>query len=223
MKRFRRHLIWLFGAVLVNTHAADLETDKEKLSYSLGIFFGQTVSRQDMELDIPAFLQAVEDSLSGAETRLSGAEMQQILSDYQRQEQQQRAAQANRNRQDGARYLEENKQKAGFKTLPSGLQYKIIKAGAGPRPGAESLVLVHYRGSLIDGTEFDSSYARGEPVTLGVDQVIKGWQEALQMMPAGSSWQIVVPSDLAYGERGAGGVIGPDATLLFDIELLEIK
>ena len=223
MKRFTLYLVWLCGAVLASAEAADPQTEQEKLSYALGAFFGQTVSRQNMELDIPAFLQAVEDILSGAETRLGGEEMRQILSDYQTREQQQRAAAANRNEQDGLRYLEDNKRKEGVKTLPSGLQYKIIKAGAGEKPGPESQVVVHYRGTLIDGTEFDSSYARGEPVAFGVDQVIKGWQEALQLMPAGSSWQIVVPSELAYGERGAGGVIGPHATLLFDIELLEIK
>lgn len=223
MKRFTLYLVWLCGAVLASAEAADPQTEQEKLSYALGAFFGQTVSRQNMELDIPAFLQAVEDILSGAETRLSGEEMRQILSDYQTREQQQRAAAANRNEQDGLRYLEDNKRKEGVKTLPSGLQYKIIKAGAGEKPGPESQVVVHYRGTLIDGTEFDSSYARGEPVAFGVDQVIKGWQEALQLMPAGSNWQIVVPSELAYGERGAGGVIGPHATLLFDIELLEIK
>lgn len=223
MKRFTLYLVWLCGAVLTGAQAADPQTEQEKLSYALGAFFGQTVSRQNMELDIPAFLQAVEDILSGAETRLSGEEMRQILSDYQTREQQQRAAAANRNEQDGIRYLEDNKRKEGVKTLPSGLQYKIIKAGAGEKPGPESQVVVHYRGTLIDGTEFDSSYARGEPVAFGVDQVIKGWQEALQLMPAGSSWQIVVPSELGYGERGAGGVIGPHATLLFDIELLEIK
>ena len=223
MKRFTLYLVWLCGAVLASAEAADPQTEQEKLSYALGAFFGQTVSRQNMELDIPAFLQAVEDILSGAESRLSGEEMRQILSDYQTREQQQRAAAANRNEQDGLRYLEDNKRKEGVKTLPSGLQYKIIKAGAGEKPGPESQVVVHYRGTLIDGTEFDSSYARGEPVTFGVDQVIKGWQETLQLMPAGSSWQIVVPSELAYGERGAGQVIGPHATLLFDIELLEIK
>lgn len=223
MKRFTLYLVWLCGAVLTSAEAADPQTEQEKLSYALGAFFGQTVSRQNMELDIPAFLQAVEDILSGAETRLGGEEMRQILSDYQTREQQQRAAAADRNEQDGIRYLEDNKRKEGVKTLPSGLQYKIIKAGAGEKPGPESQVVVHYRGTLIDGTEFDSSYARGEPVAFGVDQVIRGWQEALQLMPAGSSWQIVVPSELGYGERGAGGVIGPHATLLFDIELLEIK
>lgn len=223
MKRFTFYLVWLCGAVLASAEAADPQTEQEKLSYALGAFFGQTVSRQNMELDIPAFLQAVEDILSGAETRLGGEEMRQILSDYQTREQRQRAAAADRNKQDGVRYLEDNKRKEGVKTLPSGLQYKIIKAGVGEKPGPESQVVVHYRGTLIDGTEFDSSYARGEPVAFGVDQVIKGWQEALQLMSAGSSWQIAVPSELGYGERGAGGVIGPHATLLFDIELLEIK
>ena len=130
MKRFTLYLVWLCACALSSAQAADPQTDKEKLSYALGAFFGQTVSRQDMDLDIPAFLQAVEDVLSGAQTRLRGEEMQQILSDYQAREQQQRAAVADRNKQEGARYLAENKQQEGVRTLASGLQYKILKAGA---------------------------------------------------------------------------------------------
>ncbi|MFL2555404.1 MAG: FKBP-type peptidyl-prolyl cis-trans isomerase, partial [Gammaproteobacteria bacterium] len=124
---------------------------------------------------------------------------------------------------DGENFLAKNKNKEGVIVLPSGLQYEIIKMGNGEKPNINSTVVVHYRGTLIDGTEFDSSYARGEPIELNLGQVIKGWQEALQLMPVGSKWKTVIPSTLAYGERGAGRMIGPNATLLFDIELISIK
>ncbi len=200
-----------------------LESDKEKLSYSMGVFFGQTVSRQDIDVDIPAFMQAVEDVLSEKELRMNMDDMQQILSAYQQQEQQQRAQKANNNLEEGQQYLSENKSRDGVIELDSGLQYKVITAGEGPTPTAEDTVVVHYKGTLLDGTEFDSSYARGEPAELGVNRVIQGWQEALQLMKVGAKWQIAVPSELAYGSRGAGSVIGPNSTLLFDIELLGIQ
>ncbi len=200
-----------------------LESDKEKLSYSMGVFFGQTVSRQDIDVDIPAFMQAVEDVLSEKELRMNMDDMQQILSAYQQQEQQQRAQKANNNLEEGQQYLSENKSRDGVIELDSGLQYKVITAGEGPTPTADDTVVVHYKGTLLDGTEFDSSYARGEPAELGVNRVIQGWQEALQLMKVGAKWQIAVPSELAYGSRGAGSVIGPNSTLLFDIELLGIQ
>ena len=223
MKLLKYAFTLILSFTFINAHAAKVETDLEKLSYSMGIFFGQNVAQQDLKLDIHAFVQAVEDILSGAEAKMSPDEMQLVLSKYQKKEQDERAAQANDNKLDGGKYLAENKKKEGVIELESGLQYKIIKTGEGKKPNKESTVVVHYRGTLIDGTEFDSSYSRGEPVELGVGQVIKGWQETLQLMPVGSKWQIVVPSDLAYGQRGAGGKIGPYATLLFDIELLDIK
>jgi len=206
----------------MSAHAAKIETDLEKLSYAMGIFFGQSVSRQDMELDTAAFLQAVEDTLNKQELKLDKDEMQKILGDYQKKEQAELASKAGSNKIEGKKYLIENKTKEGVVELDSGLQYKIITAGEGKKPTADSNVLVHYRGTLIDGTEFDSSYARGEPVELAVSQVIKGWQEALPMMTVGSKWQLVIPSDLAYGLRGTGP-IKPNSTLLFDIELIEIK
>ena len=199
------------------------ESDREKLSYSMGIFFGQTVTRQNIDVDIPAFLQAVEDVLSEKELKLDMDEMQQILSAYQQQEKQARTQKASSNLEEGQKYLAENKSKDGVVELDSGLQYKVLEKGEGASPNAEDTVVVHYRGTLLDGTEFDSSYSRGEPAALGVNRVIKGWQEALQLMKVGSKWQIAVPADLAYGDRGAGNVIGPNSTLLFDIELLEIQ
>ena len=219
-----RFTVFIFlYSIITNVYAVKIETDQEKLSYSMGIFFGQTVIRQEMEIDIPAFMQAVEDVLNKTEKKLSDDEMQKIINTYQKKEQDERAAKSDNNKVDGKKFLTENKSKEGVIELPSGLQYKIIKDGEGEKPVANSRVVVHYRGTLIDGTEFDSSYARGEPIELGLNQVIKGWQEALQLMSVGSKWQIVIPSELAYGKRGAGSVIGPNSTLIFDIELINIK
>lgn len=223
MKIFKSAFVLILSFTFLNVHAAKVETDLEKVSYALGVVFGQNVTRQGMELDTPAFLQAIEDVLTSTDLKLSNDEMQSIMQKFQQQEQEKQNGQAINNKTNGEKYLAANKKKEGVTVTASGLQYKVIKAGTGEKPTTSSQVLVHYRGTLIDGTEFDSSYARGEPVELGVGQVIKGWQETLPLMTAGSKWQIVVPSDLAYGQRGAGGTIGPNATLLFDIELLEIK
>lgn len=223
MKSLKLFGLFLLLTPLSNIYAAEIESDKQKLSYAMGIFFGQSITRQEMDIDVPAFMQAVEDMLKGSELKMTRNEMQQILTDFQKQEQEQRDEQASGNKDAGIKYLEENKNKEGVVTTASGLQYKVVREGKGKKPGATSKVEVHYRGTLIDGTEFDSSYARGEPATFGVNQVIKGWQEALQLMPVGSKWQIYIPSDLAYGERGAGGSIGPNSTLVFDVELLDIK
>jgi FKBP-type peptidyl-prolyl cis-trans isomerase FklB len=208
---------------IANVNAVKIETDKQKLSYSMGIFFGQTVIRQEMEIDIPSFMQAVEDVLNKSEKKLSDDEMQKIINAYQKKEKEKQITQSTNSKEDGEKFLAENRNNDGVIVLASGLQYKIIKNGEGIKPLADSRVVVHYRGTLINGTEFDSSYARGEPIELGLNQVIKGWQEALQLMPVGSKWEVFIPSKLAYGERGAGRVIGPNSTLIFDIELLSIK
>ena len=223
MNLFKLSVFIFFCTLITNTHAVKIETDQEKLSYSMGIFFGQTVIRQEMEIDVPAFMQAVEDVLNKNEKKLSDEEMQKIINTYQKKEQEDRIAKSDKDNADGKKFLAENKKKEGVTVLPSGLQYKIIKNSEGEKPLADSRVVVHYRGTLINGTEFDSSYARGEPIELGLNQVIKGWQEALQLMSVGSKWQIVIPSELAYGERGAGRLIGPNSTLIFDIELISIK
>lgn len=223
MKILKSALVLTLSFAFLHAHAAKIESDKEKLSYSMGIFFGQSVSRQGVDLDNAAFLQAVEDVLNNNTPKLSKDEIEQVLTAYQQKEQKAAAAAALSNKEKGEKFLSENKNKEGVKTLDTGLQYKIITAGKGEIPSATSEVVVNYRGTLLDGTEFDSSYTRGEPTTLGIGKVIKGWQEALMMMPVGSKWQIYVPSHLAYGERGAGRVITPGSTLIFDIELLEIK
>ncbi len=209
--------------IITNVYAVKIETDLEKLSYSMGTFFGQSVNRQEMEIDIPAFMQAVEDVLNNAEKKLTDDEMQKILNTYQKKEKEEQITKSTISKVDGEKFLAENRNNDGVIVLASGLQYKIIKNSIGKKPTANSRVVVHYRGTLIDGTEFDSSYARGEPIELNLNQVIKGWQEALQLMAIGSKWQIVIPSELAYGKRGAGRVIEPNATLIFDIELLSIK
>ncbi len=223
MKFFKSASLLILGLACLNTQAATIESEQEKISYALGAVFGQNVIRQGMELNTPAFLQAIEDVLTGAELKLSDSDMQYIMRVYQKKEQEKQSNLATTNKTNGEKYLAENKIKEGVTESASGLQYKIIKTGTGEKPSSTSTVLVHYKGTLIDGTEFDSSYARGNPVELGVNQVIQGWQEALPMMSVGSTWQIVVPSDLAYGDRSPGGAIGPNSTLLFDIELLEIK
>ena len=223
MNLFKLSVFIFFCIFITSTHAVKIETDQEKLSYSMGIFFGQTVIRQEMEIDVPAFMQAVEDVLNKNEKKLSDEEMKKIINTYQKKEQEDRIEKSDKDNADGKKFLAENKKKEGVTVLPSGLQYKIIENSEGEKPLADSRVVVHYRGTLINGTEFDSSYARGEPIELGLNQVIKGWQEALQLMSVGSKWQIVIPSELAYGERGAGRAIGPNSTLIFDIELISIK
>ncbi|OGT31994.1 MAG: hypothetical protein A2W28_11810 [Gammaproteobacteria bacterium RBG_16_51_14] len=202
---------------------ADLSSDKQKLSYAMGALFSQNLDQKELELDVPAFLQAIEDSLNKAELKMTTQEMQAILTKFQAEESKQRAALAEKNLAEGKKFLAENKGKEGITELPSGLQYKILNEGDGKNPTAENTVTVHYRGALIDGTEFDSSYTRGEPIQLQLARVIKGWQEALPLMKVNSKWQIYVPSDLAYGENGAGSAIGPNAALIFDIELLAIN
>ena len=208
--------------IITNVYAVKIETDLERLSYSMGIFFGKSVNRQEMEIDIPAFMQAVEDVLNNSEKKLTDDEMQKIINTYRKKEQEQLVAESNNNKLNGENFLADNKTKDGVVVLPSGLQYKIIKNGKGGKPVADSRVVAHYRGTLIDGTEFDSSYSRGKPSEFNLNRVIKGWQEALQLMSVGSKWQIVIPSNLAYGEQRSR-TIGSNSTLLFDIELLSIK
>ena len=211
--------------------APALTTRKQKFSYALGMNIGsglgQNLKKQGVEFDPAIVAQGLKDSLLGGKTRLTEDEAKAVLTEVQnqvRKEQQEKMQQlATKNKSEGEAFLTANKAKAGVVTLPSGLQYKIITAGTGPKPTTADSVVCNYRGTLIDGTEFDSSYKRGQPATFGVTQVIKGWTEALQLMPTGSKWQLFIPSDLAYGERGAGGgQIGPNATLIFEIELLSI-
>ena len=211
--------------------APALTTQKQKFSYALGMSIGnglgQNLKKQSVEFDPALVSQGLKDSLAGTKTRLTEDEAKAILTQVQndvRKEQQEKMKEAaTKNKAEGEAFLAANKSKEGVVTLPSGLQYKILTEGKGPKPTATDTVVCNYKGTLINGTEFDSSYKRGQPATFGVSQVIKGWTEALQLMPVGSKWQLFIPSDLAYGERGAGGEIGPDATLIFEVELLSIQ
>ncbi|ADJ28039.1 FKBP-type peptidyl-prolyl cis-trans isomerase [Nitrosococcus watsonii] len=203
--------------------AEELETDAKKLSYLIGYQFGQNMQQQGIELDKQAFMLALEDALQQTPSRLSPEQAKAAMNAVQQQAQQKRTESGEKNKATGKDFLKTNKEKEGVVELPNGLQYRIIEQGEGKKPAAEDTVVVNYRGTLVDGTVFDSSYERGEPVTFKVNGVIKGWQQALQLMPVGSKWKVFIPSDLAYGERGAGRLIGPNETLIFDIELLEIK
>jgi FKBP-type peptidyl-prolyl cis-trans isomerase FklB len=211
--------------------APALATRKQKFSYALGMNIGSglgaNLKKQSVEVDSNLVSQGLKDAMSGGKTRLTQEEAQTVLTEVQnevKKQQQEKTQQAGAaNKTEGEAFLAANKSKDGVVTLPSGLQYKILTAGTGPKPTASDSVKCNYRGTLINGTEFDSSYKRGQPATFGVGQVIKGWTEALQLMPVGSKWQVVVPSSLAYGERGAGAEIGPNATLIFEIELLSIE
>ena len=210
---------------------AALTTRKDKFSYALGMNIGSglgaNLKKQSVEVDWNLVAEGMKDGAAGSKTRLTEDEAKAVLTEVQnevRKQQQEKAQQvAAANMTEGEAFLAANKGKEGVITLPSGLQYKILTAGTGPKPTASDSVVCNYRGTLINGTEFDSSYKRGEPATFGVGQVIKGWTEALQLMPVGSKWQLFIPSSLAYGERGAGAEIGPNATLIFEVELLSIQ
>lgn len=208
----------------VGAAAADeFESNTEKLSYLVGYQFGQNIRQEGIDLDKDAFMLALEDALNGTTSRISFEEAKAVMSAVEQQQQQERAELAKKNKAAGEAFLKANRNKKGVIELPSGLQYKIIKQGKGKKPTADDIVAVNYRGTLINGKEFDSSYKRGKPVTFKVNEVIPGWQEILQLMPTGSKWEVFVPPKLAYGEQGAGHFIGPNETLIFDIELLEVK
>jgi len=204
-----------------------LKTPEEKFSYALGMNLGTTLKRQSLEVDPAILAQGLKDMMSGGKTLLTEEEERSSLMDVQNQlrkkEQDKMQALGEQNKKDGEAFLAANKSKEGIVTLPSGLQYKILTQGTGPKPTTEDTVVCNYRGTLIDGKEFDSSYQRGKPATFPVGRVIHGWTEALPLMPTGSKWQLFIPSDLAYGERGAGPNIGPNATLIFEVELLSIQ
>jgi len=207
--------------------APELKSPKEKLSYALGMDLGKQFKMQSIEINPDAFVQGLKDTLSGSKALLTEEQARVVISELQKEmvqkQQAQMTALAEKNKAEGQAFLTKNQTAESVVTLPSGLQYKIIKAGEGKKPTMDDTVVCNYRGTLINGTEFDSSYKRNEPTTVPVKGVIKGWIEALQLMPVGSKWQIFVPSELAYGERGAGGPVGPNATLIFEVELLSIK
>ncbi len=221
--------IKLFTATLVCAYAVaafgaeeGLSTDQQKFSYTVGFQIAQNIKQRGLDIDVKALTQAIEDQLSGKPPRLTIAEMQAAMAAFQAKQMEARMALAAKNQQAGDTFLAENKKKDGVVALASGLQYKVMQKGTGKKPASSDTVVVHYRGSFINGEEFDSSYSRGQPAEFQVGGVIQGWQQALQLMPVGSKWEVVIPSNLAYGQDGRDR-IGPNETLVFEIELVEIK
>lgn len=224
MKTICAVLIVCIGLFTSAVHAEKQPaTEKEKFSYAVGVQLAQNIVRQDIQIDLESFLQALRDIITSTPLKVSVEEMQTALVSYRDKELKKQDEAATANKLAGEKFLAENKTKDGVVTVPGGLQYKVIKQGEGNKPTVDDTVLVHYRGTLLDGTEFDSSYGRGEPLSLTLKNVIKAWQIALPMMTTGSKWQLYVPADLAYGEQAAGPDIGPNSTLLFDIELISIN
>jgi FKBP-type peptidyl-prolyl cis-trans isomerase FklB len=214
-----------FGAqIMADSNAAKLETDKQQLSYIFGIQVGQNMMSEGVELDMDAFAAGVADMFAGKQPQLDQATAQKVIGEFQQKKAAELAAEMNKKQQASKAYMEENAKKDGVITTASGLQYRIIKEGDGATPTADDKVIAHYKGTLLDGTVFDSSYDRGEPATFPVKGVIQGWQEVLQLMKEGAKWEVVIPGNLAYGPQGAGpnSPIGPNETLIFDIELIAI-
>lgn len=204
-----------------------LQDQKARVSYSIGMSMGNNLKQQSVEVDLDILARGIKDALSSAKALMTEEEIHQCLTEWQQEMMIKQNAAAQKlgesNMKDGEVFLSENKNKEGVITLPSGLQYKVLKAGAGAKPKSTDTVTTHYRGTLIDGTEFDSSYKRGQPARFPVNRVIAGWTEALQLMEVGAKWQLFVPSNLAYGARGSGDKIGPNATLIFEVELIAIN
>lgn len=223
---FTLTLVTQFTLLLIMSSAAtaaEFKTTKQKYSYAIGFQIGNGLKKDNADVDVEAIKEGIKDVLAGSKTQVSMEDMQAAVMEMQKEQQAAREAEGEKAKKAGADFLAANKKKKGVKTLKSGIQYKVITEGKGSKPKASDSVVAHYKGTLIDGTEFDSSYKRGQPATFGVGQVIQGWQEILPLMATGSKWQVFIPSDLAYGPRGAGANIGPNETLIFDIELLEVK
>ena len=213
-------LVWAQGK-------SDLKTEKDKVSYAIGVSIGKRMKSQNLDVDPTKIALGLSHGLGGKKVLLSDEEVASVMQEFQKKQQakmaQEQHAAGSKNREAGKKFLAANKKKKGVVTTKSGLQYQILTKGTGKTPKATDTISAHYKGTLIDGKEFDSSYKRGQPATFPVNGVIKGWQEVLQLMKVGGKWKIWVPSELGYGARGAGAMIGPDATLIFEIELKEIK
>lgn len=214
----------LTAALGASVFAADKVelNSKQKSSYAIGANIGRSFKQQGLEIDTEQFLKGIKDAGTGT-LAFTDAELQEAMMNLQKEMQAAQMAKGEKAKGEGEAFLAANKSKEGVKTTASGLQYKVVKEGTGAKPKATDTVVAHYRGTLIDGTEFDSSYKKGEPIEFPLNGVIKGWTEGLQLMPVGSKYQLFIPSDLGYGPQGAGGAIPPNATLIFDVELVGIK
>ena len=217
----------LIGCQNDDQEITELDTQIDKVSYCIGLDLGENFTKQGLDVEIDAMAQGIRDVQGGSERLLTDEERMNVMNAFQKDMrdkfESERKDKSLTNRKAGEVFLATNKDKEGVITLPSGLQYKVITAGTGKTPGRDDTVMTHYRGTLIDDKQFDSSYDRGEPATFPVSGVIAGWTEALMLMKEGAKWQLFIPSNLAYGDRGMGPDIGPDATLIFDIELIEVK
>jgi FKBP-type peptidyl-prolyl cis-trans isomerase FklB len=224
MKRF----ILIFAAFLLTLplfaqeKSPPLKDQKDKVSYSIGLNIGSNLGRQNVEINPEALTAGVKDAIAG-KPQLTQDQIKEVMTAFEKDMQQKQKAAGEKSAAEGKTFLEENKKKEGVKTTASGLQYKVIKEGTGTQPKATDTVTVNYRGTLIDGKEFDSSYKRGQPATFPLNGVIKGWTEGLQLMKTGSKYQLFVPPDLAYGERTVGPDLAPNSTLIFEVELLDAK
>ena len=204
-----------------NNEIMELKTELDSVSYGIGVNIGKSLADQGMEsLNTDAIAQAMSDVLGGSELKMNEEECMQIVTEYMKTAETRKSAGVI---EAGKKFLEENGKRSSVVTLNSGLQYEIMTEGTGPKPLATDKVKTHYHGTLLNGDVFDSSVDRGEPISFPVNGVIKGWTEALQLMPVGSKWKLFIPSDLAYGERGAGAQIGPFSTLVFEVELIDIE
>jgi FKBP-type peptidyl-prolyl cis-trans isomerase len=217
----------LSAGALVAQETTALTNPKEKLSYALGLDLGNQLRLQSVGIDPQILFQGLKTGFSGAKALMTETEVRAAIAALQgelaKKQAEATAAQSENNKRVGEAFLASNKAREGVITLPSGLQYKIMTAGTGARPTADDTVVCHYRGTLVDGTEFDSSYKRNQPSTFPVKGVIKGWTEALQLMTVGSKWQLVIPAALAYGETARNNLIGPNSTLVFEVELISIQ
>ena len=216
----------LLAVPLLHADDTTLKTDQDKVSYSMGVDIGRNMKSKGVDVNPDVLSLGLKDGLSGGALKMTDEEMkttmQTFIQGMQAKMQAKQAVAGDENKKKGDAFLEDNKKKDGWKTTPSGLQYKVVTTGTGEKPKATDTVVTQYRGTLIDGTEFDSSYKRNEPAEFPVNAVIPGWTEALQMMPVGSKWELVIPSALAYGEN-APPVIGPNSVLKFEVELVGIK
>lgn len=204
-----------------------LITETDKISYSIGLNIGKSFKQQSISIKVDALAQGIKDAIKGEGQLLTDEEIHQVMTAFQQRMMEKKQNQdkmvAEKNSAEGKAFLDNNKKRKGVTALPSGLQYEVIRPGTGATPSLTDTVVTNYRGTLISGQEFDSSYKRGTPATFPVNGVIRGWTEALQLMKVGAKWKLYVPSELAYGPRSAGPVIGPNSTLVFEIELMEVK